>query len=192
MPFLLVLLIVFCALTPVTAVAQWDSVTTRLLTSGDTGAALSHLRQQAQTTDTPESWCTLARLLTATATTEQSSWRVRQEASEAFARGLRGGDLQCLYEYALLKEKQGARVDAERMLGRVEKALTSDSGSATPAFRAELLYRKALLTDDWLRNFDFLVQTPQVPVSTPGCIVYGFFCEDFARPRSFINAAASR
>jgi hypothetical protein len=182
-PFLFFLL---CAFVPATAPAQWDSATVTLLGQGDTGAALAHLRQQAQTTNTPECWCALARLLTATATMRQSSWRIRFEASEAFARGLPGGDVQCLYGYVLLKEKQGTRVDAKRMLGRLEGRLASDSGEVTTAFRAELLYRRALLMDDWLRNFDFLVNPPTtVLVSSPDCIEYGYFCENFTRPRLF-------
>ena len=187
MPFLLILLLVFYALTPASAVAQWDSATTTLLTNGDTGTALAQLRQRAQTTDTPENWCALAELLTATATSHQSSWRVRFEASEAFDRGLRGGDIQCLYSYALLKEKQGTRVDEQRMLGRVEKALVSNGTDATPAFRAELLYRRALLMDDWLRNYDYLVKFPGIlPIHTPDCAeVSPHFCENFARPRQF-------
>jgi hypothetical protein len=172
---------------PATAAAQWDSATAALLAHSDTAAALIRLRQHAQATDMPEAWCALARLLTATATMHQSTWRVRYEAYEAFARGLRGGDVQCLYGYVLLKEKQGTRADAMRMLNRVEKQLASDSGAATTPFRAELLYRRALLLDDWLRNFDFLVQTPPVlPVVTPSCFDYGgYFCEDFVHPRSF-------
>jgi len=166
--------------------AQWDSTIVTLLARGDTATALTHLRQSARQTDTPDAWCALAQLLTAVATPDQESWRVRYEAYRAFERGLQGGDVQCLYAYVLLKEKQGTRMDAERMLGQVEKAVASDSEAATPAFRAELLYRRALLMDDWLRNFDYLVNLPgTLPVSTPACITYGFFCEAFARPRSF-------
>ncbi len=172
---------------PATSAAQWDSTTALLLARADTGAALAHLRQQAQVTDRPESWCALAELLTSTATMHQSTWRIRYEAYEAFARGLPGGDVQCLYAYVLLKEKQGTRVDAIRMLNRVEGLLVADSAEATPAFRAEVLYRRALLMDDWLRNFDYLVQFPgTLPVSTPDCsIVYGYFCENFRRPWLF-------
>jgi hypothetical protein len=40
--------------------------------------------------------------------------------------------------------------------------------------------------DDWLRNFDYLVNLPgTLLVSTPDCIDAGFFCEDFIRPRMF-------
>jgi len=182
-----ILLALLCSILPATAAAQWDSATAALLARADTGAALARLRAQAKATDTPESWCALAELLTATATMQQSSWQIRYEASEAFARGLRGGDIQCLYAYVLLKEKQGTRVDAQRMLGRVEQALASTGTEATPAFRAELLYRRALLMDDWLRNFDFLVNYPgTLPVHTPDCVDISFyFCEDFTRPRLF-------
>jgi hypothetical protein len=172
---------------PASAAAQWDSTTALLLARADTGAALTELRQQARATDRPEGWCALARLLTSMATIHQATWRIRQEASEAFARGLRdGGDARCLYDYALLKEKQGARLDAQRMLKRVDGLVAADSAAATPAFRAEVLYRKALLLDDWLRNFDFLVQTPPVlPVNTPECSGLGSFCENFVHPRDF-------
>jgi hypothetical protein len=187
MPFRLILLVLLCSVVlPVTSAAQWDSATATLLARGDTGAALARLRQHAQTADTPEGWCALGRLLTSAATIGHSSWRLRSEASEAFARGLRGGDVQCLYAYVLLKEKQGIRADALRMLNRVEKALDSDSGEATSVFRAELLYRRALLMDDWLRNFDYLVNfSGELPVHTPGCAVYGFFCLNFTRPWQF-------
>jgi hypothetical protein len=188
MPFRRTSLVGLLALVaPASAAAQWDSTTALLLARADTGAALTALRQQAQATDAPECWCALAQLLTSMATMQQASWRIRQEASEAFAHGLRdGGDARCLYDYALLKEKQGARLDAQRMLKRVERLLVTDSAAATPAFRAEVLYRKALLLDDWLRNFDFLVQTPPtLPVSSPDCINSGYFCEDFVHPRTF-------
>jgi hypothetical protein len=187
MRFRLALLVVVAFLvTPVTSMAQWDSTTAVLLAHGDTSAALTELRRQAQETDRPECWCALARLLTSMATMHQASWRIRYEASEAFARGLPGGDVQCLYAYVLLKEKQGTRVDAKRMLGRLEGLLASDSAEVTTAFRAELLYRRALLMDDWLRNFDYLVNPSMtVLVSTPDCIEYGYFCENFTRPRLF-------
>ncbi len=120
------------------------------------------------------------------ATMRQVSWRIRQEASEAFARGLRHETATCLYAYALLKEKQSLRVDAQRMLKRAERLVAADSAKATPAFRAAVLYRKALLLDDWLRNFDFLIQTPPpLGVSTPDCIEMGYFCENFVHPRFF-------
>jgi hypothetical protein len=187
LPFRFVLLAVLVSLlVPTTAAAQWDSTTALLLARGDTSAALSELRHQARATDSPECWCALAQLLTSMATMRQVSWRIRQEASEAFARGLRRETAECLYGYALLKEKQGARIDAQRMLKRAERLVAVDSAAATPAFRAAVLYRKALLLDDWLRNFDFLVQTPlTLGVSTPDCIEKGYFCEDFARPRLF-------
>ena len=169
---------------PATAAAQWDSTTAVLLARGDTVAAIAVLRDQAHSTDSPECWCALAQLLTSMATMQQATWRIRQEASEAFARGLRRETPECLYGYALLKEKQGARIDAQRMLKRVEQLVAADS-AATRAFRAAVLYRKALLLDDWLRNFDFLVHPQTLPVSSPGCISFGYFCENFAQPRVF-------
>jgi hypothetical protein len=40
--------------------------------------------------------------------------------------------------------------------------------------------------DDWLRNFDYLVNFPgTLPVSTPDCLDLGFFCENFTRPWLF-------
>lgn len=114
---------------PATAAAQWDSTTALLLAHADTSAALTELRQRARVTDAPEAWCDLARLLTSMATIHQATWRIRQEASEAFARGLRdGGDARCLYAYALLKEKQGARLDAQPKIPR--RAVCEDVGGA--------------------------------------------------------------
>lgn len=166
--------------------AQWDSTTTALLSRSDTDAALAHLREYAHANDTPQGWCALGELLTAVATPRQDSWRIRHEAYEAFVRGLEGGDVACLYAYALLKEKQGTRVDAMRVLNRVEARLAGDSAGGSPVMQAELLYRRALLMDDWLRNFDYLVDLPAtLQVSTPDCVVAGFFCENFRRPRMF-------
>lgn len=177
---------------PATSAAQWDSTTALLLARADTGAALVRLRQEARATDSPESWCALAELLTSMATMQQASWRIRQEASEAFARGLRRETAECLYGYALLKEKQGTRLDAQRMLKRAERLVAADSAKATPAFRAAVLYRKALLLDDWLRNFDFLIQgPPTLGVSTPDCIEMGYFCENFVHPRFFKRAVSA-
>ena len=176
MPFLLVLLVLVCSLVPASAAAQWDSATATLLAQADTGAALARLRQQARATDSPESWCALARLLTSKAAMHQSANApaVLQSSPNRFASG------------RAVKEKQGTRADAIRMLNRVEGRLASDSGEATTAFRAELLYHRALLMDDWLRNFDYLVQVPgTLPISTPDCAALGDFCENFVHPGYF-------
>ena len=75
---------------PASSVAQGDSTTALLLARGDTGAALTELRQQAQETDRPECWCVLAELLTSMATMHQASWRGRQESPEGVARAVGG------------------------------------------------------------------------------------------------------
>jgi hypothetical protein len=173
------------AAVPVNAAAQWDSTTTTLLERGDSGAAVERLRLRTSAGGTPDEWCSLARLLALRATDQDSSWRLRQEAADAFERGLQGReDPLCLLGYALLKEKQGARMDAQRMLRRVGQ-MTRDTAHSSPAVKLETLYRRALLIDDWLRNFDFLVRMDQLAVSTPACANYGYFCENFTRPREF-------
>jgi hypothetical protein len=71
------------------------------------------------------------------------------------------------------------------MLRRAETLLREHREHWNADFEAELWYRRAALLDDWLRNFDHLVNVPQLPVSTPGCISYGYFCENFVRPEQF-------
>jgi hypothetical protein len=154
---------------------------------GDTAAIIQDLRHRSSRGLTAQEWCTLGTLLARTSSSGTRDGLRRHEAVRAFDRGLRQRqEPRCLYELALVREKQGARTEALRMLQRVGRLLRERPQLASTAFQAELLYRRALLVDDWLRNFDYLVSGTNLPVSTPTCLTAaGYFCENFRRPREF-------
>ena len=156
-----------------------------LLRQGDTAQAIAVLRRAAQ--DGPaDQQCLLATLLTHHATAATADWRERHEAERLFHDALVTAPTPgCYLAYAALKQKQGMWTDAGRMLDRADGLLPAADDAASRVIRAEILYRRAVLLDDWLRNFDYLVNAPQLAVSTPGCIYSGYFCENFTTPRDF-------
>jgi GWxTD domain-containing protein len=80
-------------------------------------------------------------------------------------------------------EKQGIRVDAERMAVRAFSLLRERPDLATPAAVAEAYFRRALLLAEWVRNFDHLVMLADLPVSTATCVeADGTFCEALHHP----------
>jgi len=162
--------------------AQVPETVEHLLARGDTTAAIAHLERDWRTNPT----CQLPTLLTRRATPASADWRARARAQELFEKILSTTPTAaCWYEYALLKEKQGVLSTARRMLDRAARLLDSQPEQDTPEFRGELLYRRAAIMDEWLRNFDHLVQPPALAVSSPGCLYHGYFCENFAAPEQF-------
>lgn len=144
----------------------------------------------------PTEQCLLGRLILRSG--DVSDWRVRARAQDAIQAGAARipNDPLCLAALGELRFAQGTTVDAHRMIRRAEGMLRERDDPDARAERADLMYLRALWMDDWIRNFDYLVnvRTSDLGVSTPECVAYGAFCLNFLRPREFntrLDAAPS-
>lgn len=156
------------------------------LAMGDTAFALELLRKEVTTKSDPVDQCLLASVIARTVTKRFEDWKARTEAKDWFERALRArNEPLCVLEYAGLMERQGIRVDAERLAKRAFRMINADSMLHTPPVLAEVYYRRALGLAEWVRQFDHFVFVPDLPVATPSCGVLGAFCLSIVQPAEF-------
>lgn len=169
----------------------------RLLTEGDTAAAVTHLQATASGTGSPALLGRLGFLLALTAGSEEGLSPVRDSARDLLERGLRGDPDNPLYLTGLgiLLEKRGMWRDAERVLERAFAAAVARPEEADHQVLAEAFYRHARSLEMRVEEFRGLkfLGTASPPLTTPECESAGAFCLNWKRPRTFYDlfAAAS-
>ncbi|HEX9705952.1 MAG TPA: hypothetical protein VGA20_11955 [Gemmatimonadales bacterium] len=132
----------------------------RIATSRDSAAGRvplrAELREAARAAPRDgERWLAYGLFMTLTATEETGEWRQRVEAEQALERAFRllPGDPRPMAALAVLKRKQGARVDARRMVRRALNMAARGDGDLDSCYEAELYYQMALVHrtswEDW-------------------------------------------
>jgi tetratricopeptide (TPR) repeat protein len=128
----------------------WDSAATR-------DSMIAKLREAARAAPKDgEAWLAYGLFLTVTNSEKLSDWRDRLEAQEALDQALRllPGDPRPLAAFAVLRRKQGARIDARRLIRRAVSMVADGKGDIGHCFEAELYYQMAMVYRTWWEDWE--------------------------------------
>jgi GWxTD domain-containing protein len=128
----------------------WDSTATR-------DSMTVRLREAARAAPKDgEAWFAYGLFLTVTSSENLSDWRDRLEAQEALDQALRllPGDPRPLAAFAVLRRKQGARIDARRLIRRAVGMVANGKGDIGHCFEAELYYQMAIIYRTWWEDWE--------------------------------------
>jgi len=128
---------------------HWDS-------SGTRDAMMAQLRAAAEAAPKDgEGWLAYGLFLTVTTTEKTSDWRERVEAEKALERALRLlSDPRPIAAFAVLRRKQGARIDSRRLIRSALGRVARDDAALGACFEAELHYQMALIYRTWWEDWE--------------------------------------
>lgn len=124
---------------------DWDSTGTR-------EAMIAQLHEAAEAAPKDgEAWLAYGLFITVTTTEKTSDWRERVAAEGALERALRllSGDPRPIAAFAVLRRKQGARIDSRRLIRRAVGMVDERNATLGQCFEAELYYQMALIYRTW-------------------------------------------
>jgi GWxTD domain-containing protein len=174
---------------------DWGSLGTR-------DSMTARLREVAMTSPKDgEAWLAYGLFLTVTAGEKTADWRERLEAEKALNQALRllDHDPRPLAAFAVLRRKQGARIDARRLTRRATGMVAKGDGALGACFEAELYYQMALIYRTWWDDWEGMTFMGMgehdvgslVPCTTRAPRRPGEF-EEYACPEQFYDAMRHR
>jgi hypothetical protein len=103
-----------------------------------------------------EAWLAYGLFLTVTNSENLGDWRGRFEAQKALDNALQllPGDPRPLAAFAVLRRKQGARIDARRLIRRAVSMVANGKGDIGRCFEAELYYQMAIIYRTWWDDWE--------------------------------------
>jgi tetratricopeptide (TPR) repeat protein len=139
--------------------AQWARPTIALDSGGTRDSMAVRLREATLAAPKDgEAWLAFGLFLTMRASEGTSGWRLRREAEDALEHALEllPGDPRPLAAFGVLRRKQGARVDARRLIQRAVGMASRASGALDPCFEAELYYQMAVIHRTWWEDWEWM------------------------------------
>ena len=108
-----------------------------------------------------EAWLAYGLFLTLTTTEKTADWRDRFEAEGALDHAFRllPRDPRPVAALAVLRRKQGARIDAQRLIRRAVGMVARGDAALDGCFEAELYYQMALIYRTWWEDWEGMTFT---------------------------------
>lgn len=145
-----------------------------------------------------EAWLAYGLFLTLTTSERTADWRDRFEAEQALTHAfeLLPGDPRPVAVLAVLRRKQGARIDARRLIRRAVGMVERGSAALDACYEAELYYQMAIIYRTWWEDWEGMTFMGGAVGSMVPCVTKQPRSpdtrEEMACPENFYDAMSRR
>ena len=121
-----------------------------------------------------ESWLSYGTFLVYVSSEADSGWRTRLEAEKALEQAFRllPGDPRPVAALGVLRRKQGARIEARRLVNRAVGMADRRDAEFEACFKAEIHYQMALVYRTWWEDWDGMHNLPATAPAIAACSAF--------------------